>query len=229
MFFSALLFASLNPDDGSCALITNERDCIYEQSAYIQDKSKCMWYHSLSTSCVFRQPDQLANTIVLVVIVASLLSIPIARIIEYILIKLSIPDQNTNTTTTNQSSTSTSANTLTVSGTNTNQWSIFKPFQITPTNNNNISRGNTNNGKVTPFDEANTNIDYFRSTSNDNDSYDGINNTNLINDKQRLYISDHLLVYFGFQIPIRLQSVNFIDGITIYISLYISICIYPYM
>jgi hypothetical protein len=90
LFLCAVIYAVLDPDDGECKQIKNERDCIAEGSKYVAGYKKCIWY-TTDQSCAFRQPQQSFETVLLVTFTAALVSVPIARGVELTLVKVCIP------------------------------------------------------------------------------------------------------------------------------------------
>jgi hypothetical protein len=90
LFLCAVIYAVLDPDDGECKQIENERDCIAEGSKYVAGYKKCIWY-TTDQSCAFRQPQQNFETVLLVTFTAALVSVPIARAVELMLVKICIP------------------------------------------------------------------------------------------------------------------------------------------
>jgi hypothetical protein len=90
LFLCAVIYAVLDPDDGECKQIDNERDCIADLSTYVTGYKKCIWY-TTDQSCAFRQPQQSFETVLLVTFTAALVSVPVARAVELMLEKICIP------------------------------------------------------------------------------------------------------------------------------------------
>ncbi len=92
-FVQALIIGLyLNPDDGECAAKTNQRACQYPRSAYFPDDqfSKCVWA-TVEHSCRFRQPQQEWFCIAVTVVVAAIVGAPLARLVEWQVVRLSAP------------------------------------------------------------------------------------------------------------------------------------------
>ena len=85
--FQAAIYDFTDPDDGSCGVRDDERDCIKDDSDFFSgSKSKCVW--ELRThSCHFRQPDVSYQTIIIIAGLSAAMSVPIARLLEYLLLK----------------------------------------------------------------------------------------------------------------------------------------------
>jgi hypothetical protein len=86
----AAMYTFTDPDDGKCVEFTNERSCIAPSSDYVEDHSKCIWALS-SHTCHFRQPRVSYQMIMIVAGLSAAMSVPVARILEFIVIKFSIP------------------------------------------------------------------------------------------------------------------------------------------
>lgn len=102
LFFSAVIHTIINPDDGKCRKIDNQRDCIDGMSKYVHGYTKCTWYTS-DQSCDFRQPQQTFETDLLVMCLSALLSVQLARLVEMLLIKIAIAPHKTSKTDANMS------------------------------------------------------------------------------------------------------------------------------
>ena len=85
--FQAAIYDFTDPDDGSCGVRDDERDCIKDDSDFFSgSKPKCVW--ELRThSCHFRQPDVSYQTIIIIAGLSAAMSVPIARLIEFALLK----------------------------------------------------------------------------------------------------------------------------------------------
>lgn len=94
MFLSAVMWVYLDRDDGECKSITNQRDCIVPESTVVPSYQKCNWYTNDQT-CGFRQPQQTLQTIVYVIFIGAVVSVPIARFVEYLLIKVAVSSNPT--------------------------------------------------------------------------------------------------------------------------------------
>ena len=109
IFFMAISFAYLNPDDGSCSKYLDGRSCISEVSALIPDKTKCFWTYS-DHKCNFRQPIVPNEVLIFVTLLSATLSIPLVKSFEYwVLIKFCIPASAYEPTKTNSETSSAGA------------------------------------------------------------------------------------------------------------------------
>jgi hypothetical protein len=86
----AAMYTFTDPDDGKCVDFTDERRCIAQSSDYVDNHSKCIWALS-SHTCHFRQPHVSYQMIMIVAGLSAAMSVPIARVLEFIVIKFSIP------------------------------------------------------------------------------------------------------------------------------------------
>ncbi len=89
-FIQTVIHTLTNLDDHTCGLNSNERACLSRPSQYIAHQTECYWIHS-NQSCHFRQPRESMQSVILITIVSALISIPFARLVEYLLIKVSVP------------------------------------------------------------------------------------------------------------------------------------------
>jgi hypothetical protein len=89
LFLIAVMFTYLNRDNGYCKSITNQRDCIVVKSDVVAGYDMCNWYTN-SQTCGFRQPQQSMMTIFAVTFIAAVISVPIARFVEYLLIRVAV-------------------------------------------------------------------------------------------------------------------------------------------
>jgi hypothetical protein len=76
MFFNALLYNLVNPDDGTCQGIDNEMDCVKDTSSYSTYESKCYWDFDTET-CAYREPSNSFQAILIITVVCALLSLPL--------------------------------------------------------------------------------------------------------------------------------------------------------
>jgi hypothetical protein len=83
------MFTLLDRDDYECRNIHNQRDCIVKPSEVVPGYDKCNWYTNDQT-CNFRQPQQTLQTVVGVTCIAAVLSVPVARFVEYLLIRVAV-------------------------------------------------------------------------------------------------------------------------------------------
>jgi hypothetical protein len=88
--FQAALYTYTDEDNGHCAQLPNERACIAEQSDLVPGATKCFWQLK-SHTCHFRQPTVSYQMIMIVAGLSAAMSVPIARLMEYVLIKFTIP------------------------------------------------------------------------------------------------------------------------------------------
>jgi hypothetical protein len=88
--FQAALFMYTDPDDHQCPSLTNERACISEVSPLIPNQSKCFW-NLVSHTCHYRQPVVSFQTIAVVAGLSAAMSVPVARLMEYVLVKFTVP------------------------------------------------------------------------------------------------------------------------------------------
>jgi hypothetical protein len=88
VFICTILLMLLDPDDGTCEKIDNQRDCIADPNGSVSGYNKCIWYTS-DQSCGFRQPQQPLYIVAMIVLIASLLATPVARYAEFGLMRIS--------------------------------------------------------------------------------------------------------------------------------------------
>ena len=88
--FCAGFYALLDVDDGTCSGFKDQRSCIEVASTVVSGKTECLWYTSNET-CGFRQPQQSLATVIAVTFMSALLSVPVFRLAEIMILKLSIP------------------------------------------------------------------------------------------------------------------------------------------
>ena len=77
VFFDSLIFSLTNLDDGTCGSKGNERYCIRDSS--------CYWVLS-NHQCYFRRTEVSIQFILIYLFIAALLSIPISRVFEYLIL-----------------------------------------------------------------------------------------------------------------------------------------------
>lgn len=94
LFLMAVMFTMLDEDNGYCPAIHNQRDCIKEPSTLVEGYTKCMWYTN-SQTCGFRQPQQTMQTVFYVAFIAAVVSVPIVRFVDFLLIRVAVSSNAT--------------------------------------------------------------------------------------------------------------------------------------
>jgi hypothetical protein len=92
----AILLMILNPDDGSCSALGNQRLCLFDGgvSTVSPGRTKCFW-DKLTQECYFRQADENVYWVIIIATVAAMLSYPIYFIVNSLVIHiLAVPTSN---------------------------------------------------------------------------------------------------------------------------------------
>ena len=95
LFIQSITYNLTNPDDGSCAALHTETDCLVPKSPFATGESKCAW--SASTSdCTYIEPDNSMRIILFVAIFCAIVTTPIALAVDWVVRNvLSAPTQET--------------------------------------------------------------------------------------------------------------------------------------
>jgi hypothetical protein len=89
LFIQSLTYALTNPDDGTCERMTTEEDCLGPQSPYATGESKCYWDpNKTKDQCMLVQPDSAAMVIVFVAIFSAIVSVPLALLVDWIVLHI---------------------------------------------------------------------------------------------------------------------------------------------
>jgi hypothetical protein len=92
LFIQSITYNLTNPDDGSCALMTTEEQCLAPQSPFATGESMCSWTPSNSAStttaagtCAFIEPDNSMRIILFVAIFCAIVTTPIALTADWVM------------------------------------------------------------------------------------------------------------------------------------------------
>jgi hypothetical protein len=89
LFIQSLTYALTNPDDGTCESMTTQEDCLGPQSPYATGESKCYWdADHVGKECMLVQPDSAAMVIVFVAIFSAVVSVPLALLVDWIVLHI---------------------------------------------------------------------------------------------------------------------------------------------
>jgi hypothetical protein len=89
LFIQSLTYALTNPDDGTCESMATQEDCLGPQSPYATGESKCYWDPSKTgDQCALVQPDSAAMVIVFVAIFSAVVSVPLALLVDWIVLNI---------------------------------------------------------------------------------------------------------------------------------------------
>jgi hypothetical protein len=90
MFFNSLFYNLVNPDDGSCELITTYQKCASEKSSLYTQSRKCYWADG--GSCHFLEPRSNYRTMFITAIACAVLTVPVMLVLEFLFLHvLNIP------------------------------------------------------------------------------------------------------------------------------------------
>jgi hypothetical protein len=83
-FFLALFYDIQFPsDDGSCALQSNETDCLSRKSLFNADTTKCLW-NEVHEGCKWQRPHIELYSAVIVSMVVLLISVPVSLLVSWL-------------------------------------------------------------------------------------------------------------------------------------------------
>jgi hypothetical protein len=92
LFIQSITYNLTNPDDGSCALLKSEAQCLQPQSPFATGESMCAWVtdsaapsSSSQGSCVYIQPDGSVRIILFVAIFCAIVTTPIALAADWVM------------------------------------------------------------------------------------------------------------------------------------------------
>jgi hypothetical protein len=88
LFIQSITYNLTNPDDGSCALLTTEAECIVPTSPFATGESKCAWVYNAAASkgeCAYVEPDQSVRIILFVAIFCAIVTTPIALMADWVI------------------------------------------------------------------------------------------------------------------------------------------------
>ncbi|RYH21639.1 hypothetical protein EON65_20395, partial [archaeon] len=89
LFIQSITYNLTHGDDGTCARVLSEADCLEAQSPFATGESKCYWVGSADADqgqCKFVQPNQSAKVVIFVAIFSALISIPFSILVEQIVL-----------------------------------------------------------------------------------------------------------------------------------------------
>jgi hypothetical protein len=90
LFIQSITYNLTNPDDGSCALLTTQEECIVPTSPFATGESKCAWVQdsagsSTDGTCMYIEPDNSIRIILFVAIFCAIVTTPIALTADWII------------------------------------------------------------------------------------------------------------------------------------------------